>query len=122
MCSEDIHIELFENEDQIICPFCDKIYLIVKFIKKVKHTKCCSNMNVIKTIDCERVCNRCGQTYPYDYAKPFIDFYENRNLYHKKSYYIRKYHIENVIWKLKSQNNFDISYVIMEKISNFGSS
>ena len=31
-------------------------------------------MNVIKTIDCERVCNRCGQTYPYDYAKPFIDF------------------------------------------------
>jgi len=67
-------------------------------------------MKVIKTIDDERVCINCGQMFPYDYVKPFIDFYENRHLYHKKSYYIRKYHIENVMWKLKKQCGLDVSY------------
>jgi len=67
-------------------------------------------------VDDERVCNQCGQMFPYDYVKPFIDFYENRHLYHKKSYYIRKYHIENVIWKLTKTCGVDISYKNNKKI------
>jgi len=100
MCDQDIHQMLYEGDGVLNCSFCDKIIGDIQPVRK--YEKCCENMNVIKTMDYERVCNKCGQLYPYDYVKPFIDFYENRHLYHKKSYYITKYHIENVIWELRN--------------------
>ena len=112
MCDQDIHEVLYEDDGLLNCPFCNEIIDDIQPIRKCE--KCCENMKVIKTIDDEKVCIKCGQMFPCDYVKPFIDFYENRHLYHKKSYYIRKYHIENVIWKLKKNYKIDISY------SNYG--
>jgi len=113
MCNDDIHYNMHEDDGLLNCPFCDET--IGDFQPERKYKKCCENMKVIKSMDDETVCIKCGQMFPYDYVNPFID-YENRHLYHKKSYYIRKYHIENVIWKLTKTNGLDISYQNNKKI------
>jgi len=113
MCDEDIHEGLCEDDGLLNCPFCNEIIGDIQPIRK--YEKCCENMKVIKTID-DEVCIKCGQMFPYDYVKPFIDFYENRHLYHKKSYYIRKYHIENTINRIIRNYKINMDGEVRQKI------
>lgn len=56
------------------------------------------------------VCNNCGQTQGYDYAKDFIAFYENRHRFYKESVYIRKYYIINTVYKIQTKYNVNVTY------------
>ena len=78
MCHKDIHADLYANDGLLNCPFCNAI--IGDAQPKRDYAKCCENTKIIKTIDDENVCIKCGQMFPYDYFKPFIDVYENRHL------------------------------------------
>ena len=52
----------------------------------------------------------CGTVQGYAVAKEYIDFYENRHKFKRKSYYHRKYHINNTILDIKQKYNIEISY------------
>ena len=97
-CNSDIHDYLKESE--VVCPFCDE--KIEDSNKKPKDDECCDNQEVITT-DGMQVCRSCGVVQGYNYAKEYVDFYENRHRFIRKSVYNRKYHVNNNILKIQEK-------------------
>ena len=91
-CNSDIHDYLKESE--VVCPFCDE--KIEDSNKKPKDDECCDNQEVITT-DGMQVCRSCGIVQGYNIASEYVDFYENRHRFIRKSVYNRKYHVNNNI-------------------------
>ena len=109
-CNEDIHTEL--KEFDVICPFCDKQ---IDFVRKPKDDKCCDNRDIISDNGIQ-VCQSCGVVQGYDYVKEYVDFYENKHRFMRKSVYHREYHINNTIIDIEQKYNIKISTCQKNKI------
>ena len=105
-----IHDDLKENEE-LICPFCDK--QLTTLPNAVN--QCCSEIDV-KNVDGENVCINCGTVHGYDYVTEYFDFYDNIHKIRQKSVYHRKYHIENVLDSIFSENYIQLTYHQREQI------
>ena len=109
-CNEDIHNELKESE--VVCPFCDQQ---IDFVRKPKDDKCCDNQDIINDNGMQ-VCQSCGVVQGYDYVKEYVDFYENKHRFMRKSVYHREYHINNAIIDIEQKYNIKISTCHKNKI------
>ena len=106
-CNSVIHDEL-KNTEEITCPFCDKELVDVKnFIKPIE--SCCSKQEIIND-NGMNVCKNCGLVQYYNYHIDYIDFNENKYKIRKKSVYIRKYHIDNVLNSITSENYIQLTF------------
>ena len=112
-CNSDIHDYLKESE--VVCPFCDE--KIEDSNKKPKDDECCDNQEVITT-DGMQVCRSCGVIQGYTYVKEYVDFYENRHRFIRKSVYNRKYHVNNNILKIQEKYGIELSNSQKNKIES----
>ena len=111
-CNKDIHDELKESGD-IVCPFCDQ--KLEDSLEKPKDLECCVEQDFITT-DGMQVCRSCGVVQGYNYVKEYVDFYENRHKFKRKSVYHRKYHINNMLLKIEENFGIEISNSHKHKI------
>ena len=106
-CNLILHDE-FLNMGEIICLFCDKQ------LTTLPNTvdPCCSeqDMNVKNT------CINCGVVNSDIYVTEYVNFYDNIHKIRQKSVYHRKYHIENVLDSIFSDNNIHLTYHQREQI------
>ena len=110
-CNINIHDELISC-GEISCPFCDKI---LDCNKKPKDDLCCDMRDIIND-NGMLVCRICGVVQGYNYVKEYVDFYENRHKFKRKSVYHREYHINNTIIDIEQKYNIKISYHDKRKI------
>ena len=111
-CDSEIHDALKEM-DQSVCDFCD-IKLVDNIIVK-QEDLCCKNMDLIKD-NGMNVCKNCGVVDCYDLQGPYIDNNENMYKIRRKSVYIRKYHVLNMVDDTVQNNHIQISYHDRDKI------
>ena len=111
-CNEDIHNYLKESE--VVCPFCDQQ---IDSARKPKDDECCDNQEVITT-DGMQVCRSCGIVQGYNIASEYVDFYENRHRFIRKSVYNRKYHVNNNILKIQEKYGIELSNSQKNKIDS----
>jgi len=118
MCTKEIHEELYNNEDMsIVGHFCNQVITEnLDDFKPAQYEKCRVHMKIIKTLDNNKVCNRCSQTHGYELVRKFVDFYEKRHIFHKKSVYFRKYHIENTINRITRNYKINMDGEVRQKI------
>ena len=109
-CNSVLHDEL-KNMQEPTCPFCDR--LLVEVDKAVN--QCCDEKNM-ETINGMNTCVNCGTVYGYDYVTEYFNFYDNIHKIRKKSVYHRKYHIENVLDGIFSENDIQLTYHQREQI------
>ena len=109
-CDIELHEGLIELGD-IVCPFCNNELGSNEKPRdySVKYDSCCNRQDIIND-NSMIVCRACGTVQGYAVAKEYIDFYENRHKFKRKSYYHRKYHINNTILDIKQKYNIEISY------------
>ena len=62
------------------------------------------------------ICIICGKIYYEFYKNKYIDFYENMYKIRKKSIYIGKYHIQNVLSDIELKNKLPISRDIINRV------
>ena len=110
MSCENIHNEL-KNMEEIICPFCNEEI----GEHTIKKESCCSEQN-IENRNGKNVCLSCGSVHGYSPFIEYVDFYQNKHRFYRKSVYQRKYHIENIINNIKLKNNFQITIKNKDKI------
>ena len=113
-CDLVFHDGLKEME-YIFCPFCD---LKFEFVEPRKNYLCCDCQDIIND-NSMLVCRKCGTVQGYAVAKEYIDFYENRHKFKRKSIYHRKYHVDNVIFNIRDKYGIVLTYqerIKMEKI------
>ena len=112
-CNSVIHDEL-KNTEETTCPFCGKQLVNVEnFVKG--NESCCSIQEIIND-NGMNVCKNCGLVQYYNYHIDYIDFNENKYKIRKKSVYIRKYHIENVLNSISSENHIQLTFNQKERI------
>ena len=109
-CNEDIHNYLKESE--VVCPFCDQQ---IDYSRKPKDDKCCDNQYIIND-DGMLACLSCGVVQGYNYVKEYVNFYENRHRFVRKSVYHREYHINNILLDIEEKYNIKISNCQKQKI------
>ena len=109
-CNSQIHDEL-KNMGEPTCLFCDR--LLVEAHKVVD--PCCDKQE-LETVNGMNICVNCGLVHGYDYVKEYVNFYDNMHRIRQKSVYHRKYHIENVLDSISSENNIKLIYHQREKI------
>ena len=112
-CNSVIHDEL-KNTEETTCPFCGKQLVNVENFKKVIES-CCSKQEIIND-NGMNVCKNCGLVQYYNYHKDYIDFNENKYKIRKKSVYIRKYHIDNVLNSISSENRIYKVFVEIDSV------
>ena len=104
ICNNNIHDELIAiNQDK--CPFCEK--LLIHGNNKLD--KCCLDYK-IEDIDGIYTCISCGLVNGVVYKSAFFDFYENMYKIVRKSIYIRKYHIENLLNNLLVNQGVELTH------------
>ena len=98
ICGDEIHVALKEA-GIIKCPFCD-----FQFIegKPLKNDICCDFQDIIKC-NGQSVCQSCGIVQGYNYVEEYVDFYQNRYKFIRKSVYHRKYHIRNKLFEIRNK-------------------
>ena len=116
-CNKELHDELKESGD-IVCPFCDQ--KLEDSNEKpqdrlVKYYSCCDNQYIIND-DGMSVCLSCGIVQGYNIASEYVDFYENRHRFIRKSVYHREYHINNILLNIEEKYNIKISNCQKHKI------
>ena len=109
-CNEIIHDDLI-NDGELICPFCDE--QLTTLPNAVE--SCCSERDMVNMNGMNAFVN-CGLVDGYDYVIGYFNFYDNMYKIRKKSVYNRKYHIENVLDGIFSENNIQLTYHQREKI------
>ena len=113
-CNKDIHDELKES-GEISCPFCDEKLASNEKTRLVKYELCCDCQDVINK-DGMLVCLSCGIVQGYNIASEYVDFYENRYKFKRKSVYHREYHVKNNLLKIEEKYNIKISNCQKHKI------
>ena len=115
-CNIDIHDELI-NCGEISCPFCDKNLDSNEKPKDrlVKYHLCCDCQDIIND-NGMLVCQICGVVQGYNFVKEYVNFYENRHKFIRKSVYHREYHINNTLLDIEKKYNIKISYCQKNKI------
>ena len=109
MSCKELHEELV-NMEEVVCPFCNK--QISKHTKKIE--QCCSEPDIVN--DNTIFCKKCGTVLGYKPLIEYVEFYQNKHRFYRKSVYQRKYHIENIINKIAVKNNFQITVKNKDKI------
>ena len=104
-CNKELHDELKESGD-IVCPFCDQ--KLEDSNEKPKYDECCDNQYIIND-DGMLACLSCGIVQGYNYVKEYVNFYENRHKFIRKSVYHREYHISNILLDIEEKYNIKIS-------------
>ena len=115
-CNKELHDELKESE--AVCPFCDQ--KLEDSNEKpqdrlVKYYSCCDNQYIIND-DGMLACLSCGVVQGYNYVKEYVNFYENRHRFIRKSVYHREYHINNILLDIEEKYNIKISNCQKHKI------
>ena len=96
--------------EEVICPFCDK-----QISKQSKKTdQCCDQPEIVK--DNIIVCKKCGTVQGYTPLIEYVDFYQNKHRFYRKSIYQRKYYIEKIINGMAEKNDFQITVKNKDKI------
>ena len=109
MSCKELHKELV-NMEEVVCPFCDK-----QISKQSKKTdQCCDQPEIVK--DNTIVCKKCGTVQGYTPLIEYVDFYQNKHRFQRKSVYQRKYHIKNIVNNIAIKNNFQVTFKNMDKI------
>ena len=104
MCDTKIHDDLITiNESE--CPYCDELLVKGNIITNF----CCENPE-IRDIDGIQVCTDCGLVHSCLSKSDYIDFFENVYRIRRKSIYIRKYHIENIMNDLLLNQGVELTY------------
>ena len=116
-CNKELHDELKESGD-VVCPFCDQ--KLEDSNEKpqdrlVKYYSCCDNQYIIND-DGMLACLSCGVVQGYNYVKEYVNFYENRHRFIRKSVYHREYHINNILLDIEEKYNIKISNCQKHKI------
>lgn len=109
-CNSKIHKEI-KTMGEISCPFCS----CELQDKTVKNELCCVNVDIVND-NGKNVCRSCGSVHYHDFIGEYIDFYENKFKFTRKSVYHRNYHIFNRIDFIMSKNNIQITHSDQEKI------
>ena len=110
MSCEKYHEELLNFEEEI-CPFCEKeLYVNTEKTEQ----QCCNRPEIV--YGSSIVCKNCGSVLGYKQITEFIDFYENKHRFYRKSVYQRKYHILNIINNIAAKNGFQITVKNRDKI------
>ena len=106
-CDFVLHDE-FLNMGEIICPFCDKQ------LTTLPNTvdPCCSEQDM----NGKNTCINCGVVNSDIYVTEYVNFYDNIHRIRQKSVYHRKYHIDNVLDSIFSDNNIQLTYHQREQI------
>ena len=91
MCDKSIHDDLIYM-DEPECPFCNEL-----LIKDTSSSDLCCEDSQIVEVGGMQVCISCGSVYNSISKSDYIEFYENLFRIRRKSIYIRKYHIENLL-------------------------
>ena len=110
MCDTNIHDDLI-NMEEAICPYCFE--LLVK--GNTTTDLCCENPQ-IDEIDGIQVCRSCGLVHSCLSKSDYLDFYENIYRIHRKSIYMRKYHIENTLNSLLLNHGVELTYNQRDRI------
>ena len=109
MSCKELHEELV-NMEEVVCPFCNK--QISKHTKKTD--QCCNQPDIVN--DNTVLCKNCGTVQGYKPLIEYVDFYENKHRFHRKSIYQRKYHLENIMNNIALKNGFQITVFHRNKI------
>ena len=91
-CNTEIHDDLI-NMGESMCLYCDQILITESNNEAIP---CCEDQYIVNN-DNVNICLKCGSVHGYNNEPEFIDFYENVYKIRRKSVYIRKYHIENIM-------------------------
>ena len=115
-CNIDMHDELI-NCGEISCPFCDKNLDSNEKPKDrlVKYYSCCDCQDIIND-NGMLVCQICGVVQGYNFVKEYVNFYENRHKFIRKSVYHREYHINSILLNIEDLYNIKISNCQKHKI------
>ena len=107
-CNRDLHNELSDS-GEISCPFCDQNLDSNEKPKDrlVKNDLCCDNHDIIND-NGMLVCKSCGVVQGYDFVKEYVDFYDNRHKFIRKSVYHREYHINNTLLNIEEKYNIEV--------------
>ena len=109
-CDDVLHDELKMME--VMCPLCDQQLLEVKNVLD----PCCDKQE-LETVIGMNICVNCGSVHGCYYVMEYFNFYDNMHRIRQKSVYNRKYHIENVLFKIYSKNNIELTYHQREQIN-----
>ena len=109
-CDFVLHDE-FLNIGEIICPFCDQ--QLTTLTNTVE--SCCSEQDM-ENINGMNTCVNCGLVNGCDYTPDYFNFYDNMHKIKRKSVYHRKYHIDNVLDSILSENYIQLTYHQREQI------
>ena len=104
MCDKIIHDELIYMEESE-CPFCNEV--LIK--GNISSDLCCETPQIVD-IDGMRVCISCGLVHNAISKSDYIEFYENLFRIRRKSVYIRRYHIENLLNDLLVNHGFELTH------------
>ena len=110
-CNKELHDGLKESGD-IVCPFCDQ--KLEDSNEKpqdrlAKYYLCCDNQYIIND-DGMLACLSCGVVQGYNFVNEYVDFYDNRHKFIRKSVYHREYHINNILLDIEEKYNIEVSY------------
>ena len=96
-CDLTLHNGLQEM-GELICPFCKFQF---NFIKQSEYDLlCCDEQDIINDNN-KKVCKNCGIVHGYQLSKKYVNFYENRYRFVRKSVYDRKYYIEKRLFDIR---------------------
>ena len=100
--------------EETICPFCyQQLVDVENFVRVIE--SCCGEQEIINN-NGMNVCKNCGIIQHYDFHKECINFNENKYKIRKKSVYIRKYHLNNILIDICRQNNIQLQHSDKSKI------
>ena len=110
-CEDKLH-DALKEAGIIECPFCD-----FQFIerKPLQNDKCCDCQDIIND-NGKSVCQSCGIVQGYNYIEEYVDFYQNRYRFIRKSVYHRKYHIINKLFEIERNYGIILTYKQREAI------
>ena len=108
-CNIELHDGLIDV-GEICCPFCDTK---LQDYESKQDDSCCDNKEIIKD-EGMNVCRNCGSVHGYEQLQEYIDFYENKHRFRRKSIYHRKYHV--IIDFLSGKSKVQFSYKNEDRI------
>ena len=121
-CDSTLHNGLQEM-GELICPFCKFQF---DFIKQSEYDLlccnqrlelCCNKQDIINDNN-EKVCKNCGIVHGYQLNKKYINFYENRHRFVRKSVYDRKYYIDKRLLDTRCKYSIYLTCQDQIKIKN----
>ena len=110
-CTNEIHDE-FLKMNELLCQFCHKR---LKENEPIKYHECCIDQN-LSFINGFQTCINCGSIHHPEFVFPFFNFNEYIYKLKKKSIYLRKYHIQNVLSNICQKNNLQLTNEKRKKI------